>query len=412
MLPRALGGGPFRLLFAGQAVSSLGDRIAPVALAFGILEVGSVSDLGIVMAARTLPLVTLVLLGGVWGDRIPRQLVMLASDAVRCTAQALSAVLLLSGESHVWQIAALQAVYGAAQAFFGPASTALVPETVPAEDLQQANALLGLTDNAASVLGPALAGVTVAILNPGWGLALDAATFIVSAAFLALIRVERAAAPASRHSTISELKDGWRAFSSRSWLWLSVLFFTLYIALVYSPFQVLGPEVAKTALGGPGAWAAISAMLGVGALAGGALGLRWRPRHPLRVGFLSFLLAGPGLLAALAAHAPLALILPLALVDGISGSLFNALWYTAQQTDVPAEELSRVSSWDYLGTLALHPLGLAASGPIAALIGVSSALYGAAGLILVLGLGILAVPSVRNFTPGPNASSSINRVNT
>lgn len=412
MLPRALGRGPFRLLFAGQAVSSLGDRIALVALTFAILDLGSVSDLGIVMAVRTLPLVGLVLLGGVWGDRMPRQLVMLASDAVRCAAQALSAALLLSGEAHVWQIAVLQAVYGAAQAFFGPASTALVPQTVPAGELQEANALLGLTDNAASVLGPALAGAIIAILDPGWGLAIDAATFLVSGVFLALIRLERTASAAPRRSTLTELKDGWRAFSSRSWLWLSVLFFTLYIALVYSPFQVLGPEVARSALGGPGAWAAISAMLGVGALAGGALGLRWRPRHPLRVGFLSFLLAGPGLLAALAAHAPLALILPLALVDGVSGSLFNALWFTAQQTEVPAEELSRVSSWDYLGTLALQPLGLALSGPIAALIGVSSALYGAAGLIMLLGLGILAVPSVRNFTPGRSASSSINRVNT
>jgi len=412
MLPRVLDRGPFRLLFAGQAVSSLGDRIVPVALAFAILDLtGSPTDLGIVVAARTLPLVMLVLLGGVWGDRLPRQLVMLASDGVRCVAQGLSAGLLLSGQAHVWQLAALQALYGAAQAFFGPSLTALVPQTVEPAELQQANALIGLTDNAASVLGPALAGALIAILSPGWALALDAATFVVSTFCLALMRVDRAPA-LSRSSTLSDLRDGWHAFISRPWLWLSVMFFTLYMAFAYSPFQVLGPQVARASLGGPGAWAAISAALGAGALAGGALSLRWRPLHPLRVGFLSFLLAGPAMLAGLAAHASLAVLLPLALVDGVSGSLFNALWFTAQQSEIPAEELSRVSSWDYLGTLALQPVGLALSGPIAAAIGVSSALYGAGGLILLLGLAILAVPSVRNFTARRDGSSPINRVNT
>ena len=133
----------------------------------------------------------------------------------------------------------------------------------------------------------------------------------------------------------------------------------MFLAFVFSPLQVLGPQVARLSLGGPGAWAAISTALGLGAVLGGMIGLRWRPRHPLRAAFISFLLAGPALLVLLAAHAPLALILAAALIDGSSGTLFNVFWFTAQQQEIPPAELSRVSSWDYLGSLALQPVGLA-----------------------------------------------------
>ncbi len=390
----------------GQAVSALGDRLVPVSLAFAVLDLtGSVTDLGIVLAAQTAALVLVVPLGGVWADRLPRQRVMLASDGVRLLAQGASAALLLSGSAHVWQLAGLQAVYGAAEGFFGPAATAVVAQIVEQDDLQQANALLGLSGTVAAIAGPALAGVIVATLGPGWALAADAATFLLSAVFLSMMRV-RPLTLAARTSTLAELRAGWRAFRRYTWLWVTVLYFTLFLALVYSPLQVLGPEVARTSLGGPGAWAAISVALGVGAAAGGVLGFRWRPAHPLRAAFVLFLIAGPALLALLAARAPLALIIAVALVDGVSGTLFNALWYTALQREVPAAELSRVVSWDYLGSLALQPLGLAASGPVAAAIGVSSALYGASALFLVLLLGALAVPAVRNYTPGGARLSS------
>jgi MFS family permease len=394
--------GPFRLLLAARAISSLGDRLVPVALAFAVLDLtGSVTDLGLVIAAQTTPLIILVLVGGVWADRLPRQLVMLGSDSVRALAQATSAVLLLTGSAHIWQLAVLQAIYGAAEAFFGPASTAVVSQTVPAGQLQPANALLGLADNASSIAGPALAGVIVAAASPGWGLAFDAATFLLSGAFLLALRLERGE-PQPRRSTMSELREGWRAFSGRRWLWASVLFFTLYVGLVYAPWQVLGPAVARSHLGGPAAWAAISASLGAGALAGGLLGLRWRPLRPLRVAFLFFLVTGPALLAVLGAHAPLAAIIPVAVLDGAAASLFNAWWFTAQQTEVPAAELSRVSSWDYLGSLVFEPAGLVAVGPVALAIGVSSTLYVSAVIGVLLAAGVLLVPEVRDFIPSGN----------
>ena len=369
-----------------------------MALAFAVLDLtGSVTDLGIVFAAQSVPLVVFVLLGGVWADRLPRRLVMLTSDVVRALSQAACAGLLLSGAAHIWELAALQAVYGTAAAFFWPASTTIVPETVGEPGLQQANALLGLTGNVASVAGPALAGVLVATAGPGWGLAVDAGTFVASAGCLVFMRVVHPIAPDVPSSTIAELRAGWRAFRSRAWLWVTVVYFTVFLAFVFSPLEVLGPQVAKVSLGGPAAWAAISTALGAGAVLGGLLGLRWRPRHPLRAVFIWFGVAGPALLALLAAHAPLPLILLAALIDGGSGSVFNVFWFTALQREVPAEELSRVSSWDYVGSLGLQPIGLAASGPVAAAVGVSATLYGAAGLFLVLLCAVLAVPAVRNF---------------
>jgi MFS family permease len=397
----ALAQTPFRLLFFGQAISALGDRVVPVALAFAVLDLtGAVSDLGIVIAAQQLPLIVFVLLGGVWADRLPRQRMMLGSDIVRALAQGASATLLLTGKATVAELAVLQAVYGAAEAFFGPASTAVVPETVEPGSLQEANALLGLSSNLAAVLGPAVAGVVVATIGAGWGLAIDAATFVLSAAFLSFMRTGRSA-PAVRTSTLSELRAGWHAFRSRPWLWITVAYFTLFIGFVYSPFLVLGPAVARSSLGGAGAWAAISTAMGIGAIAGGLAGLRIRPRHPLRVALLAFLPGGPALFFLLGAHAALPWLIGFALIDGASGTLFNTLWFTAIQREVPPAELSRVSSWDYLGSLAIQPIGLALTGPVAVAVGISTTLYGAGALFVILLVAVLAVPAVRNFTGRP-----------
>ena len=393
----------FRLLFAGRAISSFGDRLVPVALAFAVLSLGTATDLGIVLAAQSVPLVLLVLLGGVWADRLPRQLVMLTADVVRFAAQGLSAALILGGHAQIWQLAILQAFYGAAEGFFIPAANGLVPQVVAGEDLQQANALMGLSENATSILGPAVAGVIVVGIGAGWGLAVDAATFILSAAFLAGLRIERpvAAARARTTSMLSELRAGWHAFSSRRWLLITVGYFTIAFLFCFSALKVLGPDVALKSLGGAGAWAAISAVTGVGAVLGGVLSLRWTPRYPLRAGFVTTLLGGPMLLLLLAALAPLWLVLIAALIEGVAGTLFNAMWFTAMQQGVPAEEISRVTSWDAVGSYALQPIGLAIAGPIAAAVGLSTALYGAGAIFMLITIAVLAVPSVRNFTGGP-----------
>ncbi len=379
-------------------MSSFGDRLVPVALAFAVLDLtGKVTDLGIVLACQTVPLVVFVLVGGVWADRLARDRLMLSSDIVRALAQGASAALLLTGNASVLELAVLQAAYGFATAFFGPAATAVVPQTVDAANLQQANALMGLSGNFAMVLGPAAAGLLVATAGPSWGLAVDAATFVASAACLGAMRIAHLA-PQARRRMLVELRAGWRGFRSRAWLWLTVLVFTLYLGFCYAPFQVLGPQIARLSLGGAGAWAGISVALGAGAVIGGALALRLRPRYPLRLAFALFAAVTPLMLALLAAHAPLAVLIAVAVVDGSTGSLFNVFWYTALQSDVPAGELSRVASWDYFGSVALWPLGQAIAGPIAVAIGLSATLYASAALALLLFGSALAAAPVRNFT--------------
>jgi MFS family permease len=389
----------FRLLFAAQSISSLGDRLVPVALAFAVLNLtGSATDLGVVLAAQTIPLVLFVLVGGVWADRLPRRLVMATSDLVRATSQGVCAALLLTGTAHLWELAVLQAIYGTARAFFDPAALSVVPQTVETAELQRANSLIALTGNVAAVAGPAVAGVIVAAAEPGWGLAFDAVTFVASATCV------RAMPPVvaevrKRASLLHELRHGWGAFRARRWLWVTVSCFTLYIGCAWGPWQVLGPQIARVSLGGPGAWAAIVVALGAGSIAGGVIALRARPRHPFRVSFALFLVVTPTMLALVAAHVPLPVILPVAFIDGGSGTMFNTFWFTALQSDVPVSELARVMSWDYFGSVAILPLGQALSGPVAAAIGSSTTMYAAAGLTAVLfGLG-LAVPAVRNFSP-------------
>ncbi len=389
----------FRLLFAAQSISSLGDRLVPVALAFAVLNLtGSATGLGVVLASQTIPLVVFVLVGGVWADRLPRRLVMAASDLVRATSQGLCAVLLLTGSAHLWELAVLQAIYGTARAFFDPAALSVVPQTVGAGELQRANSLIALTGNLSAVAGPAVAGVIVAAAEPGWGLAFDAVTFLGSAACVRAMPPV-AAVVRERATLLHELRHGWGAFRARRWLWITVSCFTLYIGCAWAPWQVLGPQIARVSLGGPGAWAAIAVALGAGSIVGGVIGLRARPRHPFRLSFIIFVVVTPAMLALVAAHAPLLVILPVAVIDGSSGTMFNTFWFTAVQSDVPAGELARVMSWDYFGSVAVLPLGQALSGPVAAAVSPSTTLYGAAVLTVVLfGLG-LAAPSVRNFSP-------------
>jgi MFS family permease len=389
----------FRLLYAAQSISSLGDRLVPVALAFAVLNLtGSVTSLGVVLAAQTVPLVAFVLVGGVWADRFARRRVMVTSDLVRATAQAASAALLLTGSAHLWELVVLQAVYGTARAFFDPAALAVLPQTVDAHELQRANSLIALSQNVAAVAGPAVAGVIVAAAEPGWGLAFDALTFFGSAVCVRAMPVI-AATPRKPATMLQELRGGWQAFRGRRWLWTTVSCFTLYTGVCWAPWQVLGPQVARLSLGGPGAWAAIVVALGVGSIAGGVVALRPPPRHPLRMAFALFVLVTPLLFALVAAHAPLPVILAVAVVDGSSGTMFNTFWFTAVQSDVPADELARVFSWDYLGSVGILPVGQALSGPVGAVLGLSATLYAAGGVSLVLFALALAVPSVRNFSP-------------
>jgi MFS family permease len=395
----ALRGRRFRLLFASRTVSTMGSAMADIALAFAVLDIGTRTDLGLVILAREIPMVVLLLLGGVWGDRLPRHLVLVSTDLTRGAAQGATAAVLLTGGASVLAVALLQMAYGGATAFGRPAFQGLVPQVVGAEQLQPANALLGLSNSTVSIVGPALGAVIVTASQPGWALAADAASFVASALFLLRIDLPRTLRLAGR-SILADFRDGWNEFTSRSWLVAIVVGFALFQLTYFPALLVLGPYVAKTDLGGAGAWGTILAFEAAGALVGGFAALRVRFSRPLVATMLLVLPAGVQVVL-LGLSAPLWLITGVAFVSGCTFAIDGAVWFSTLQQKIPEESISRISSFDWFGSVALNPIGYALVGPLSGAIGVGETLVLAGVLNICCSVAMLAVPSVRTLRAGP-----------
>lgn len=383
----------FRLLWSGQAVSAVGDGLAAVTLAFAVLRIGgSATDLGLVLAAAAISRIAFFLVGGVWADRLPRQFVMLVSDLVRAAQQIVVGTLLIAGTARVWHLVVGAIIFGTASAFFQPAVTGLVPETLSASALQQGNALMGLSRSVTSVGGPALAGILVALLGPGWVFIVDGLTFLVSALTLALLRLPGRLMPA-RTSFLRELAGGWHELAIRPWYWLNLCSHALW-NFAYAAFLVLGPIVCLRQLGGPSAWGLIAASLGVGSILGGLLALRFRPSRPLVAANLALT---PSALQLLALVPPFpVLVIAATCVVGFSGLAFlNEVWEATMQQLIPAHVMSRVTSYDYMISFIAMPAGFALAGPAVMLIGIRPTLVVAALLLALPSILVVAIPGVR-----------------
>jgi hypothetical protein len=384
----------FARYLAAVTVSTLGSGMAMVALAFAVLEFGGATDLGIVLLAREIPIVVLLLLGGVFADRLPRRTILVGSDLVKGAAQVVTAVLLFSGTANVWNVALLQTVFGVAAAFSRPATIGLVREAVSDGRLQEANALLGLASSVLSIAGPAIGALIVAAGSPAWAIAIDSITFFASAALTASMHLAPTVRMAAA-SILGDLRDGWGEFVQRSWAVAMVVSFGLFQLTYFPALLVLGPLVAKQGLGGAGAWGTILAVESLGAVVGGLFALRIKVKRPLVASQLFVLPAGV-LLAALAVPVSLIAMAVVSFAVGIGFALGNTLWITALQRNVPAHALSRISSFDWLGSVALNPIGYALIGPIAAAIGTSETLVVAAVLNIAVCVSVVLVPSVRS----------------
>ncbi len=396
----------FRLLYIGQVASLLGTWMSAVAVTFAVLGGGGSADgLGVVMAAEILPQVMFVLGGGVLADRIGRRPVMLGADALCCAAQACLAVALTAGRPPIWLFAVLGALVGTGQAFFGPALAGLMTEIAPRDELGNANALYGLAQSATRIIGPSLAGLMVALAGPAVVIAVDAASYAVSVAALALLRPTAPTAPAPHRSLLREAGEGWAEFRSRTWLWVTTLQFALFNLLTWAPYLLLGPVLARAYLGGARAWGLIMAATGAGAVAGGLAALGRRPRRPLVVATLAtFGYPVPCLLLAL--HAAVGAVAAGALAAGIASALFNTFWTTTLQQQVPAGRLSRASSFSTFGAFGPGMLGLAIAGPVAALAGAGPVLAAGAAWSLLSSLAVLSLPSVRAITWSDDGSTA------
>jgi MFS family permease len=397
----------FRLLFTGQAVSVIGDALLPVALAFAVLDGldGSAAELGLVLAAQVVPMTFLVLPAGVWADRLPRRRLMLVSDLGRAVVQAVTAILLLAGGAELWHLVVLSALYGAFEAFFRPAAGGLTPALVPADELQQANALVGLAQNAGHVIGPALAGALIVVLSPGAALAVDAATFVVSAGFLLLLREPARAPHPPDHAPHfwRELKGGFAEVRKRSWMLGFMPAFSAYHLVALPCVLALGAVLANEELGGAGAWAIITSAFGVGTILGSAIGLRWKPPRPMLAAALAFVGASaqPAIIALAGSTAAIAVCEALA---GVAVAIGFAQWETTLGRLIPDRALSRVTSLDWFTTVGLMPLGYAVAGPVADAVGLHETMIGAAVITAALFGVALATRGVRAVTQESMAS--------
>lgn len=387
----------YRRLFIGQLLSFLGDQMTPVAISFAVLDRGgSAAQLGLVLAAGTATMVLFLLIAGAVADRMPRRLIMLSADVLRGVAQATVAGLLLWGHWQIWELVALEALWGAGAAFFTPALTGLMPQLLVGETLVQGNALTSLSRSVGLIAGPSLAGILVATAGPGTAVAIDAGTFAVSALTLARLRLPASAARAGATSFLTDMRRGWDEFRSRTWLWTIVAEFSLVLMLVLAPVLVLGAVTAKRYLGGATAWGLIMAANGVGSLIGGLVALHVRPARPLLVATLasSGFVPVPVLLAL---RAPVPLIAAASVTAGAGFAMFGVFWDTTMQQQVPPEVLSRVSSYDWFGSIALLPVGYAIAGPLASVFGLAATLFASGAVMACLVLATLALPAVRNL---------------
>jgi Na+/melibiose symporter-like transporter len=388
----------FRNIFAARAVSLLGTSMAPVALAFAVLGQpgGSAARLGIVLAGRSTAQVVFLLFGGALADRFPRYRIMVGSDLLAFAAQGAIAGLFITRTAPLGLLVGLSVLNGAANALFIPASRGLVPEIVDASELQSANALIRLSENAAGLAGAAASGGIIVAVGAGWALGIDAVTFLISAMLVLTSRAPRRGHARERATLLSDLREGWQEFRSRTWVWIIVVQFAL-VNLCFSPcVYVLGPVVAKEHWGGALAWSVIVTANAVGLILGSFLVLRLRPAYPLLVATLvTFGFLPPFFL--LAVHAPVWVVASSMLVNGVAADVFEVLWMTALQEYIPGDKLSRVTSYDALGSFVLGPLGLLLVGPVAAAVGVERTLI-AAGLIVAAGnIVALSTRSVRTL---------------
>ncbi|MCU1537838.1 MAG: transporter [Humibacillus sp.] len=399
----ALGDRRFAWYFTARTVSTAGSVMVPVALAFAVLDIDtSPGALAQVLGVRTLALVLFLLVGGVVSDRFSRIAVLQVAHVLTCLTQGLAAWLIISGDATLTQVTVIEGVNGAVSAFTMPAMMGIVPLVVERSRLQQANALLSFSRSSLGILGPAVAGILVVGVGPGWALAVDACTYVVAVVCLSRVQLQRSAVGAdgtvaNRRSMVSELREGWSEFTSRQWLWVIVVVFGVTNAIAVGVIGVLGPLVATTtdAIGEAG-WGLVLSAEAVGTVLMTLVMLRLHLARPLRAGMLACTaLAVPMLLLGVAPA-----VLPVAVgffLAGAASEVFSVGWTTALHEHIPIDVLSRVSSYDALGSFVAMPVGTFVYGWLATTVDLETLLVASAACYAVISLSALLSPSVRSL---------------
>ncbi|WP_148572201.1 MFS transporter [Nocardioides caldifontis] len=390
----------FRWYFASRVANTLGTTMATVALTFAVLDLtGSASAVGQVLAARTVPMVLLLLYGGVLADRLPRSLVLQLSNSLSALTQGTVAFLVLTGSAELWMILLLEAANGAVSAVSMPAMQAIVPSLVPRASLQQANALLSLSRNGLAVLGPSIGAGLVVTVGAGWAIAVDACLWLVAALLLLPVDLPPLPRTEERPGFVAELREGWTVFAGTTWLWVVVVAFAVINAVHIGAFYTLGPAVADRTIGKDG-WGLVLSAEALGFLLMTVLLLRVRLRRPLLLGMVGVALLGAPL-AVLGTGPDLGLLLGCALVAGAGTELFALAWTLAMQENIEPQLLSRAYSYDALGSYAAMPVGQLLYGPLGETFGHQDVLLASSFVIATAALAPLLSRSVRTLDRVP-----------
>lgn len=383
------------VLFA-YLITYFGTAMAPIAIAFGVLEAtGSAKDMSIVMAGATVATILVLMVSGAIADRTSRQMVIVFSELSAMLFQLCIAVLFLADQATVPLLTVLMFLNGMAVGFNAPAETGFIPQLVKAKDLQSMNSVLGIARNASLIAGAAFGGILVALIGAGWTVAIDAATFAISAVIMWRLK------PAKQEKTEGEslwlqLKQGWDAFTSHTWLWVVVVQFAFVLAAFQAVVNVIGPAISNDFFAGAKSWGYIMAAMSTGLFVGGLIGLQLKPKHPIRVA--SFCVFSAALMPlALSSPAPVVFVMLAAFVNGICWELFGILWISTLQRKIAPDMLSRVSAYDYIGSIALAPVGIVVAGILYESLGYRLVSLAAAGLIIVATLAVLFVRDVWNL---------------
>ena len=387
---------PFRNLFFARLLTVLGNGIAPIALAFAVLDIGgSAADLGLVVAARSIFNVAFLLIGGVLADRYSRSKVLLSSSVIAALSQGIVAWLVLDGTATIMWLAVLGTINGAAAGIALPASSAMVPQTVPARNLREANAFIQLGIYGGTVIGASLGGVLTAAIGPGWGLAVDALGFAASAPLYLLIRTASAQLLTSQTNILQDLRDGWQEFIARAWVWTIVAQFTVVNAAFSGVVMILGPIVADASFG-RASWGIIVATQSIGLIAGSFIALRWRPRRDLFIGvILVALCAIPITLLSMVSST--AILMGAFFIAGVGFGQFGVVWAHSLQTHIPPEKLARVYAYDAMGSFVAIPIGELAAGPLAMHYGSRAVLLASAVAVVIATIAASLTPAIRRL---------------
>jgi MFS family permease len=388
---------PFRHLFFARLLTVLGNGIAPIALAFAVLDInGSAADLGMVVAARSLFNVAFLLIGGVLADRYSRSSVLLSSSIVAALSQGIVAWLVLNGSATILLLAILGMINGAAAGIALPASLAMVPQTVPRHNRREANAFIQLGVYAGTVAGASLGGALTSSVGPGWGLAIDALGFALSAPLYLFVRQVSSQPVEQQSSNIwQDLRDGWQEFINRSWVWSIVAQFSIVNAAFSGVMMILGPIVADQSFG-RASWGMIVAAQSVGLMIGSFIALRWRPQRDLFIGVILIVFSAVPI-ALLGTVSSTLLLMGAFFIAGVGFGQFGVAWANSLQTHIPPDKLARVYAYDAVGSFVAIPIGELAAGPLAIHFGNTHVLLACSAAVIIATVITSFIPSIRQL---------------